>query len=185
MRIAAIAASTSMLSGVPLALPLRAQAPGFPEAWVGTWHGVLTNYGGADSIKLRVPVTLVFARASEPGAYRMRHVYNNDSTRAMKDYLLRTSDAAAGRYLTDENNGILIDNTYIGGMLVSVFQVGEQVIESRSEIRGDSLVQDLIFWHSLAARATRGSGSNGERGTPVMAFRVAGRQRSVFVRDKK
>ncbi len=185
VRIVTMAAFTWLLSGVLMALQLRAQAPSFPESWVGTWRGTLTNYGGADSIKLSVPVTLNFARTSQPGAYRMRHVYNNDSTRGMKNYTLRTVDAAAGKYVTDENNGILIDDTYTGGMLVSVFQVGEQVIESRSEIRGDSLLQDLIFWRSVAVRTTRGAGPNGERGTPVLAFRVAGRQRSAFVRDRR
>jgi hypothetical protein len=168
-----------------LAAPLRAQSAPFPESWVGTWRGTLTNYGGADSIKLTVPVVLTIVRGNEPGAYRMRHVYNNDTTRGMKDYTLRTVDAAAGRYVTDENNGILIDETWTGGMLVGVFQVGDQVIESRSEIRGDSLVQDLIFWRAAAARTTNGSGPNGERGAPVLSFRVAGRQRSAFVRSGK
>ncbi len=165
--------------------PLCAQTKGFPESWVGTWRGTLTNYGGADSVKLTVPVVLTIARSSEPGAYRMRHVYNSDTTRGVKDYTLRTVDAAAGRYVTDENNGILIDETWTGGMLVGVFQVGDQVIESRSEIRGDSLVQDLIFWRAAAARTTNGSGPNGERGAPVLSFRVAGRQRSAFVRIGK
>lgn len=166
-----------------MAAPLRAQSVPFPESWVGTWRGTLTNYGGADSIKLTVPVVLTIARGNEPGSYRMRHVYNNDTTRGMKDYTLRTVDAAAGRYVTDESNGILIDETWTGGMLVGVFQVGDQVIESRSEIRGDSLVQDLIFWRAAAARTTNGSGPNGERGAPVLSFRVAGRQRSAFVRS--
>lgn len=116
--------------------PLCAQAKAFPESWVGTWRGTLTNYGGADSVKLTVPVVLTIARGNEPGAYRMRHVYNNDTTRGMKDYTLRTVDAAAGRY-------------------------------------------------AAAARTTNGSGPNGERGTPVLSFRVAGRQRSAFVRSGK
>jgi len=172
----------SLLVAALIAQPLRAQASAFPASWVGTWRGTLTNFGGADSVKLTVPVTLTISPTAEPGVFRMRHVYNNDSTRGMKDYTLRTVDAAAGKYVTDENNGILIDETYTGGMLVSVFQVGDQVIENRTEMRGDSLVQDLIFWRSAAVRTTGGSGPNGERGTPVMAFRVVGRQRSAFVR---
>jgi len=166
-------------------MPLRAQSSTFPESWIGTWRGTLTNYGGGDSVRLTVPVVLTIARGNESGTYRMRHVYNNDTTRNAKDYLLRTVDKAAGRYVTDENNGILIDETWTGGMLVGVFQVGDQVIESRSEIRGDSLVQDLIFWRATVSRTTQGSGPNGERGTPVQSFRVAGRQRSAFVRNTR
>lgn len=178
-------AATLLMVLLAASAPLGAQPASFPESWVGTWRGTLTNYGGADSIKLTVPVVLTIARGAEPGSYRMRHVYNNDTTRGMKDYVLRTIDAAAGRYVTDENNGILIDETYTGGMLVGVFQVGDQVIENRSEIRGDSLIQDLIFWRAAVSRTTSGTGPNGERGAPVSSFRIIGRQRSAFVRGAR
>lgn len=157
-------------------------APSSPEAWTGTWRGVLTTYGAVDSVKFTVPVTLTIAPLAEAGAYRWRHVYANDSTRNVKDYVLRTIDAAAGRYATDENNGIVLDEQFVGGMLVSVFQVGEQVIENRTEVRGDTLVQDLLAWRRTAVRETRGTGPNGEQGAPVSSFRVTSRQRSVLVR---
>jgi hypothetical protein len=159
--------------------PARASSP---EAWTGTWRGVLTTYGAVDSVKFTVPVTLTIAPLAEAGAYRWRHVYANDSTRNVKDYVLRTIDAAAGRYATDENNGIVLDEQFVGGMLVSVFQVGEQVIENRTEVRGDTLVQDLLAWRRTAVRETRGTGPNGEQGAPVSSFRVTSRQRSVLVR---
>jgi hypothetical protein len=67
-------------------------------------------------------------------------------------------------------------------MLVSVFQVGEQVIENRTEVRGDTLTQDLIAWRRAPVRETRSAVPNGEQGAPVTSFRVTSRQRSVLVR---
>ncbi len=159
-----------------------ARAASFPESWIGVWDGTLTNYQSADNTGTKVPVTLTISRETEPGVFRWRHVYNNDTTRALKDYRLRTINADSGHYATDEGNGILIDETFTGGMLVSVFQVGDQMIENRTSMQSDSLVQDLIFWKATPIRTSKGTGPNGEQGAAVVSFRVSGRQRSVFVR---
>ncbi len=158
----------------------RSSSP--PERWVGTWRGTLQNLGAGDSVKLTVPVTLTIARTSDPAAFRWRHVYANDSTKNVKDYTLKVVDAAAGKYLTDENNGILIDESFVGGMLVSVFSVADQYIENRTSVRGDTLVQELIAWKNTPLRTSGGAGPNGERGMPVSAFRVSSVQRGVLVR---
>ncbi len=156
-----------------------------PESWIGFWRGTLTNFGGGDSVKLRVPVTMEIASTAIRGRLKWRTVYNGDTTRSMKDYSLIVLDSAAGRYATDENNGILIDETLTGGILVSVFQVGDQLIENRIGVQGDSLVQDLIFWKSTPIRSVQGAGPNGEKGTPVLSFRVSGRQRLALARDRR
>lgn len=49
----------------------------------------LTIYGAADSVKTRVPATLTIATTDQPGVYRWRTVYANDTTTGMKDYRLR------------------------------------------------------------------------------------------------
>lgn len=153
-----------------------------PERWVGTWRGSLQNIGAGDSVKFTVPVTLTIARTADPAVFRWRHVYANDSTKNVKDYTLKIVDAAAGTYLTDENNGILIDESFVGGILISVFSVADQYIENRTSVRGDTLVQELIAWKNTPIRTTGGAGPNGERGMPVSAFRVSTVQRSMLVR---
>lgn len=177
--VAPVAPAQSVMAQAAPPAPVRVSSP---DGWVGTWRGALTAYGAVDSVKITVPVTLTITPLAEAGAFRWRHVYANDSTRNVKDYVLRTLDAAAGRYATDENNGIVLDEQFIGGMLVSVFQVGEQVIENRTEVRGDTLTQDLIAWRRAPVRETRSAVPNGEQGAPVTSFRVTSRQRSVLVR---
>jgi hypothetical protein len=163
------------------ALPLGAQTAA-PDAWVGKWKGSLATYGAADTLRLSVPVTLEVTR-EKPGTYKWRTIYAADSTKGVKDYRMVVIDAAAGRYATDEGNGILIDAIYTGSTLVSVFQVGERMFENRISLVGDALVQDLIWWRTTAERTTTGSGANGERGAEVQSFRVDGRQRTVVHRD--
>jgi hypothetical protein len=134
---------------------------------------------------MTVPVTMTIASTADRAVFQWRQVFNNDSSRNVKDYLLRVGDAASGRYETDERNGIVMDATYVGGALISVFQVGDQVLETRVSLQADSLVQDLIFWSSSAVKTTEGSGPNGERGTPVTSFRVTGRQRMAMTRVRQ
>ena len=49
----------------------------------------LTIYGAADSVKTRVPAILTIATTDQPGVYRWRTVYANDTTKGMKDYRQR------------------------------------------------------------------------------------------------
>ncbi|MDB4917018.1 MAG: hypothetical protein JWM95_4662 [Gemmatimonadetes bacterium] len=150
-----------------------------PDAWVGKWKGSLATYGAADTLRLSVPVTLEITKES-PIAYKWHTVYAADTTRGAKDYRMRVIDVAAGRYVTDESNGILIDAIFMGGALISVFQVGERMFENRITLVGDALVQDLIWWRTTSERTTTGSGG---RAAEVQAFRIDGRQRTVVHRD--
>jgi hypothetical protein len=167
---------------VVLCTATRLSSQPFPESWVGTWKGTLTGFGAGERVTMTVPVTMTIAPTADRAVFQWRQVFNNDSTVNVKDYLLRVDDAASGRYSTDERNGIVIDATYVGGALVSVFRVGLQVLETRVSLQADSLVQDLIFWSATPVNTTTGSGPNGERGTAVTSFRVSGRQRIAMSR---
>jgi hypothetical protein len=135
-----------------------------------------------DRERNRIPITLEIRPDSTPGRWIWRTVFNADTVRGLRDYRLVVVDAAAGRYQTDERNGIVLDETWVAGALVSVFRVGEQVLESRYAIVGDSLVHDITWWSPTPSTTTIGRGPNGEQGVPVTSHRVLGRQRAAFAR---
>jgi hypothetical protein len=171
-----------LLFGTLAALPLRGQSA-FPSAWAGEWRGTMTHTTPPDSVRLRVPIHLSIAREAGPErAWRWREVFNSDTTRGLKDYRLIERDAATGRYAVDERNGVLLEARLIGDVLESVFEVGDQVLASRYQLRGDTLVHDLSWWPRTPSSRTSGTGPNGEGGMPVMSFEVRGRQRSVMTR---
>lgn len=161
--------------------PLTSQA-GFPAAWVGRWIGTLVTTAPPDRERNRIPVTLEIRPDSVPGRWVWRTVFAGDTVRGLRDYRLVVVDAAAGRYQTDEGNGIVLEDTWVAGALVSVFRVGPQVLESRHAMVGDTLVHDITWWHPDPTSTSTGRGPAGEAGIPVQSHRILGRQRATFVR---
>ena len=102
--------------------------------------------------------------------------------RGLRPYRLIVEDAATGHYATDESNGVLLDDTYIGGVLTSVFRVETRGLESRYSLRGDSLVHELTWWDAAPTRTVKGAGVNAEGGAKITSYRVRGMQRAVMVR---
>jgi hypothetical protein len=135
-----------------------------------------------DSVRNRVPITLLIAREDTGSAWTWRTVFNADTVRGVRAYRLLVRDPARGAYATDEGNGIVLEDRLVDGMLVSVFQVGDQVLESRHSMQGDSLVHDIVWWSATPSSRSRGAGANAEQGAEVRSFRVGGRQRAVLTR---
>ena len=165
-----------------IARPAAAQAPRFPDDWLGDWSGTLTTVSAPDSVRNRIPLTLRIAREDTGSALTWRTVFNADTVRGLRDYRLIVRDAARGRYATDERNAILLDETLIAGSLISVFQVGERMLESRYTLRGDTLTHDVTWWSTPPTSVHRGAGANAEEGAEIRTFRVEGRQQAVMTR---
>lgn len=170
-----------VLAGLAIAAPLGAQS-GFPAAWAGRWRGTLTTVSPPDSVRQVIPLTLEIAPIAGTRAFTWRTIFNADTVRGLRDYKLLLVDPARGVYATDEGNGVLLEESYVGGLLVSVFQVGPRVLESRMELRGDTLVHDITWWSATPARRVTGQGANAEGGTEITSHRVEGRQRAVLTR---
>ncbi len=170
------------LAVIPFASGRAEGQRGFPEAWAGQWTGTLTTYAPPDSVRNRVPVSLLIAREPAGNAWTWRTIFNADSVRGLRDYRLLVRDVSKGWYATDERNGVILEDTFIDGVLISVFQVGEQVLENRMSLRGDTLTQDIIFWSSKPSATSKGSGANAEGGVPITSHRIQGRQLMKFTR---
>lgn len=179
------AVALSMLTTALLASEGGAQAPRFPTDWLGEWSGSLTTVSAPDSVRNRIPITLRIAREDTGSALTWRTVFNADTARGLRDYRLVVRDSARGWYATDERNGLLLDETLIAGSLVSVFQVGPRVLESRYTLRGDTLTHDITWWSATPTAVQRGSGANAEQSAEVRTFRVDGRQQAVMTRARR
>ena len=159
--------------------------PTFPATWAGRWVGTLTTFAPPDSVRNRIPISLeITPLETDPASYAWRTVFNADTVRGRRPYRLVAENAAKGLFATDEGNGVLLDETWIGGTLTSVFQVRTRVLHSRYTLRGDTLTHELSWWDSAPTRSVRGAGANAEGGAEIRSFRVQGMQRSVMVRQR-
>ena len=156
----------------------------FPAKWAGRWEGTLTTMSPPDSVRTRIPISLTIAREDTGTAWSWRTIFNADTVRGIRPYRLIVRDSARGLFATDEGNGLELEAVVIGETLVSVFQVGGRVLESRYAMHGDSLVHDIIWWNATPATRRSGTGPNAERGSEVQSFRVDGRQRAIMLRKK-
>ena len=160
----------------------RPVSPSFPDAWAGRWEGTLTTTSPPDGVRGRIPISLLIARADTGSVWTWRTVFNADTIRGLRPYRLLPRDVARGWFATDEGNGVELEETWVDGALIGVFQVGERVLESRYTVRNDTLVHDIIWWSATPVRRMRSDGPNGERGAEILSHRVEGRQRAVMVR---
>jgi hypothetical protein len=176
-RIAALA-----LLGIFAATSQAGAQATFPGAWAGKWSGTLRTYAPPDSVRNTIPVTLEIQRESDGKAYLWRTIFNADTMRGIRPYRLVIENAAKGLYATDESNGVLLDETFIAGVLTSVFQVGTRFISNRYAVHGDTLTQELLWWESAPTRTVKGSGANAEGGAEILSYRVLGLQRAMMTR---
>jgi hypothetical protein len=178
--------ATAMAGATPSALAAQRAGPvpdsTFPAAWVGRWAGEVVTVSPPGSVRNRVPVVRDIAPEPQGGGWTWRTVFNGDTVNGVRPYRLVVRDAARGRYAVDEGNGLELEATWVAGTLISVFQVGGRVLESREEVRGDTLVQDLVWWSAVPSGRMRGAGANAEQGMEVLAYQVEGRQRMVMRR---
>lgn len=95
----------------------------FPAAWAGRWEGTLTTTTPPDSVRNRIPISLLIAREDTGSAWTWRTVFNADTVRGLRPYRLIPRDIRKGWFATDEGNGIELEETWAAGTLISIFQV--------------------------------------------------------------
>ncbi|HUQ81478.1 MAG TPA: hypothetical protein VM076_10085 [Gemmatimonadaceae bacterium] len=182
--VALMAATLPALVGAQATQTQVPSRPTFPNGWAGVWEGTLTTWSAPDSVRSKIPVKLTIAREDTGSAYTWRTLFNADTVRGVRPYRLVVRDAGRGSYGTDEGNGLLLEETWIAGTLISVFQVGSRVLESRYALRGDTLTHDIVWWSATPMPPMKGTGPNAERGAAVSSFRVEGRQRAEMTRKR-
>jgi hypothetical protein len=114
----------------------------FPDKCIGTWKGTMMIYGRGvlrDSVK----VTFTVTKSDKPNEWVWRTEYHSEKMPMTKDYLLRLKDADKGIYVTDENNGIELQDYLFGNKLYSVFETQGIFLTSSYELKGKELIFEV------------------------------------------
>ena len=88
----------------------------------------------------------------------------------VKDYVLRTRDAAKGLYLTDEGGGVELMDYLFGNKLYSVFETSNIVLTATYELRSPN---ELVFEVTSGKKVSEGS-------PDVINYSVDNLQRVIF-----
>lgn len=147
------------------------------KTWIGEWKGSLELYKPDGSVDRTVPMELLIKPTNDSMVMQWRLIYNKQDTR---DYLLRTDDAAAGKFVLDEKNGITVDVRKYGNMLLSSFEVQDYQISDSYEMRGVTMIFTLTS--STTSIHTK-SGKGTEQSPFVKSMPLNVFQRAVLFRQ--
>jgi hypothetical protein len=114
----------------------------FPDKCIGTWKGTMMIYSRGvlrDSVK----VTFTVTKSVKANEWAWRTEYHSEKMPMTKDYLLKLKDAEKGLYVTDENNGIELQDYLFGNKLYSVFETQGIFLTSSYELKDHELIFEV------------------------------------------
>lgn len=168
------------------------QSTQFPDAWVGTWAGLL-DILDPQGVRQQVPLTLTIGPAQEgrwgwtlaygdqpPRRYTLAAT-NSPADRMQVDRAdaRQAGRTQAGQYVIDEHNGIVLGATWFpreaGGTLHSLFAVANQLLLATYRFSPDGIVFEIV----AAPTATE---ATGPPETPVAVYDVRTVQHAVLRR---
>jgi hypothetical protein len=120
----------------------KAQESNFPQKWIGEYTGnmVLANAHRTDHM-IKVDFTMEELIEDSLCSYHMR--FYGEST-IVKDYLIRAvSKDNKVDYLLDENNGIIMELTYMNSGFYGMYEVMGMIYTSTLRKQGDDIFYEL------------------------------------------
>ena len=114
----------------------------FPDKCVGVWQGTMKIYSRGvlrDSVK----VTFTVKKSDKPNEWMWGTEYHSEKMPMTKDYVLKLKDAEKHIYVTDENNGIELQDYLFGNKLYSVFETQGIFLTSSYELRNNELIFEV------------------------------------------
>lgn len=154
----------------------------FPTDYQGKWGGDLEIYS-AEGLKQKVPMQLHILPVNDT-TFTYTIIYGEDLEAGKRDYLLRPGKQGPHHWVIDEQDGILLDNFYLGGVLHGPFSVMGTLLNSMLEMRGEELHYTIASGPAEAFHISGASSSNPKTGEEdyieVQAYAVKGFQKATL-----
>jgi hypothetical protein len=145
----------------------------FVENCIGNWSGTMYIFSKGNIVD-SVKVKLTIAITTEKDVWTWKTEYLSEKMPMTKDYKLRVKDKAKGIYLTDEGDGLMLEDYLFENKMYSVFEVQGILLTSSYELRNQN---ELIFEVTSGKKIEQNS-------KEVTNFTVNNLQRVVFRRNK-
>jgi len=122
----------------------------FVQKCSGNWQGTMYMYHDG---KLRdsVPIKLTVANTADTGVWVWKTEYLSEKFPMVKDYKLKVKDSAKNIYLTDEGDGLTLDNYVVADKMYSLFETEQIFLTANYELRDDKLIFEVTSGKKLTA----------------------------------
>lgn len=151
-----------------------------PADWAGTWKGTCRLTPAYETVE-SFAASLTVGKTDRPDTLRWTIIYETDP-RDVRNYELIAVDAAAGRYVLDEKNGLLLDAVFSDGVLYSPFTIGTLLITATYEATGDGTMRMNL--PSFSRDPSRETCLTGQGGNCAQSFALARSQHCWLKRQE-
>jgi hypothetical protein len=114
----------------------------FPERCLGTWEGMLRIYRYGH-LKDSVDIRLTVERTENPKVWIWKTEYLSDEMPMVKDYVIRLVNSEKEKYLTDEGDGIVLEDYVFGDKMYCIFETQGAMLTSSYELRDGNLIFEV------------------------------------------
>lgn len=175
MRPSLLAALFLLFSGL-----LYAQDAPFPKSWVGHWKGELQWFKSGKTEPQKVNMELRIQPGDSTGTYTWQIIYGS-TTEDNRPYLLKPKDPAAGHWVIDERNGIVLDQFWVGQKFCGAFTVQNSTIVNNYWMEEGML---MVEFFSIGAKPLVTTGDGTAESPKVDSYRVGSYQKAVLRKIK-
>lgn len=155
------------------------QQTDFPENFIGHWKGELKWYKAGKETPENVPMQLIIKTTATAGEFTWQLRYGADSS-DMRPYILKTVDRQKGHWVVDEQNGIILDQYWIGGRLTGMFTVMKSTILNTYRLQNDTLIVEMT---GLSAEPLSRTGKGNEESPYVDSYQLKNIQTAILTRQ--
>lgn len=156
-----------------------AQPDGFPRKWEGDWKGDLLWYktGRAEPQKVNMELRI---HPADSNGWTWQIIYGSE-TEDNRPYKLIAKDSSGIHWLIDENNGIVLDQFFVGNKFCGAFTVMNSTIVNNYWLEDDKI---MIEFFGLSAKPLTTTGKGTDESPKVDSYKIGSYQRAVLLRKK-
>lgn len=164
------------------AVPPEQEAKAFPDSWFGEWRGAAwTKNGEGAGQEFRMGLRI--AGRTEVGKFEWTIEYEaGEQGKQTRAYTLLMREPGKGEWAIDENNGIVLHATMIGGVLYCPFDVGGQHLAASYRMNGAGTAIDVEI---TTISRSKGDATGDPKSTmPISTYKVTSVQRATLNKVK-
>jgi hypothetical protein len=126
-----------------------AAEPPLPDVWNAVWSGEIKVIADGEIRHASTMELRVASIAGRPAKTWSIHYSGQPS----RNYEITPATGGKGRFIVDEKNGLLLDEQLVGDTLYSAFSVGNVLLNSRFERRGDEMHVEIATYELASTNA--------------------------------
>lgn len=150
----------------------------FPKSWEGVWKGELRWYktGSYEPQKVVMQLSIHPTDSSNTWTWQIQYGPGQDN----RPYQLIGKDSLGIHWVIDEQNGIVLDQFWVGNRFNGAFTVMGNTIVNSYWMENDSL---MVEFFSIGANPIATTGKGDEEIPAVDSYRIGSYQKAVLVKQ--